>query len=26
MIPCVRSNNGALEFTAHNQTHRKFWY
>jgi hypothetical protein len=26
MIPCVRSINGALEFTAHNQTHRKFWY
>ncbi|CAJ2670963.1 uncharacterized protein LOC123889931 isoform X2 [Trifolium pratense] len=25
MIPCVRSSNGALEFTAHNQTHRKFW-
>jgi len=26
MIPCVRSSNGAREFTAHNQKHRKFWY
>lgn len=26
MIPFVRSSNGELEFTAHNQTHRKFWY
>lgn len=26
MIPCVRSSNGELEFTARNQTHRKFWY
>ncbi|XP_004492548.1 uncharacterized protein [Cicer arietinum] len=25
MIPCVRSSNGGLEFTAHNQTNRKFW-
>lgn len=25
MIPCVRSSNGAMEFTAHNQKHRKFW-
>ncbi|XP_058739824.1 uncharacterized protein LOC131612025 isoform X2 [Vicia villosa] len=25
MIPCVRSSNGELEFTARNQTHRKFW-
>ncbi|CAL5192448.1 unnamed protein product [Lathyrus oleraceus] len=25
MIPFVRSSNGELEFTAHNQTHRKFW-
>ncbi|KAJ1376476.1 hypothetical protein SESBI_49900 [Sesbania bispinosa] len=29
IIPCVRSSNGAMEFTAHkilrNQTHRNFW-
>ena len=25
IIPCVRSSNGALEFTADNETHRKFW-